>query len=495
MDAPANRLNLAHEAPFHLGELRVEPALRLVSNGETSEIIEPRVMKLLVALHAAGGQILSRDDLVEQCWDGRIVGENAIQRAISQARKIADGIGERSFDIETIRGVGYRLRTNSCTNAAGQKGSRDGRATLRISRRIAVAAAGASAVAAAGGFVLFGSLADAPSEMARKLYAQGEAARREQDGDVTGEQAVAFYSKAVEDSPGFAAAWSGLALAHCDLLEVTSTDQLERVATLATSAAARSLELDAANVNARLAQLLVRPPFRRWKPAQAELESLSKDDRRNWLIQSTLGKLAADIGDFDAAIGHYRQALDLEPLLPRVFGCLAYASWAAGRLHDAAQLLEEGVERWPRSWWLWNIRFQFLAFEGQTAAAARHVANDSRTPWNLAADGIPKRLQLIRALESRNADDMARSRQAYLDEGRHEDWPVRNATLALGALGAYDELFELLRGFYLGAGRYPKRINRYSRRPTYFLFLPPMRPVHSDPRFAALLAAIGLDRF
>lgn len=109
MDAPANRLNLAHEAPFHLGDLRVEPALRLVRNGEASEIIEPRVMKLLVALHSAGGHILSRYDLIEQCWNGQVVGENAIQRAVSQARKIAAGIGKGFVRIESIRGVGYRL--------------------------------------------------------------------------------------------------------------------------------------------------------------------------------------------------------------------------------------------------------------------------------------------------------------------------------------------------------------------------------------------------
>lgn len=66
-------------------------------------------MQTLVALYNADGHILSRNDLVQLCWGGAIVGDNAIQRAVSQARKLAATVGEASFEIEAIRGVGYRL--------------------------------------------------------------------------------------------------------------------------------------------------------------------------------------------------------------------------------------------------------------------------------------------------------------------------------------------------------------------------------------------------
>ena len=49
------RIDLATTAPFRIGALCVEPALRRVSTAETdAETLEPRVMLVLVALARAG---------------------------------------------------------------------------------------------------------------------------------------------------------------------------------------------------------------------------------------------------------------------------------------------------------------------------------------------------------------------------------------------------------------------------------------------------------
>ena len=100
---------LAHEQPFALGGVRIEPALRQVihANGST-ETLEPRVMEVLVALHREPGAILSRDDLTVACWHGNVVGEDAIQRVIQRLRKAAER-SSGAFRIETITKVGYRL--------------------------------------------------------------------------------------------------------------------------------------------------------------------------------------------------------------------------------------------------------------------------------------------------------------------------------------------------------------------------------------------------
>lgn len=111
------QIDLAREEPFSLGPLIVEPALRQVSIASTSaETIQPRVMQVLVALARAQGQIVSRDALVRQCWEGRIVGDDSINRVISQLRRLAADRGEGCFQIETITKVGYRL-----TGAAAAK--------------------------------------------------------------------------------------------------------------------------------------------------------------------------------------------------------------------------------------------------------------------------------------------------------------------------------------------------------------------------------------
>ncbi len=107
---PVGPESLADEDDFQLGELFVRPSLREVLVGDRREILEPRVMQVLVALARANGAVVSRDELIRRCWGGRIVSEDAINRAVSKIRQLAELSGRRAFEIETIPRVGYRLR-------------------------------------------------------------------------------------------------------------------------------------------------------------------------------------------------------------------------------------------------------------------------------------------------------------------------------------------------------------------------------------------------
>ena len=104
------QVRLASEAPLRVGQLTIDPPTRQVQNCERSETLEPRVMQVLVVLARACGRVVSRDELIDCCWEGRAVGEDAIHRVLGKLRHLASGLGQDSFAIETIRGVGYRLR-------------------------------------------------------------------------------------------------------------------------------------------------------------------------------------------------------------------------------------------------------------------------------------------------------------------------------------------------------------------------------------------------
>jgi len=104
------RIHLGREAPIRLGALVIEPGLRRVAHDDgREEVVEPRVMQVLVALARSVGVIITRDDLLASCWHGVVVGEDAITRVISRLRRLADGIGEGQLKLETITKVGYRL--------------------------------------------------------------------------------------------------------------------------------------------------------------------------------------------------------------------------------------------------------------------------------------------------------------------------------------------------------------------------------------------------
>ncbi|HJR82692.1 MAG TPA: winged helix-turn-helix domain-containing protein, partial [Sphingomicrobium sp.] len=110
----SDKVELAHEPDFVIGRLTVLPSRRqLVRDDGASEVIEHRVMQVLVALSKADGNIVTRDELIMLCWDGRVVGDDAIHRVISQLRKIASGIGAGSLEIETITKIGYRLTSDA----------------------------------------------------------------------------------------------------------------------------------------------------------------------------------------------------------------------------------------------------------------------------------------------------------------------------------------------------------------------------------------------
>jgi DNA-binding winged helix-turn-helix (wHTH) protein len=106
----ATPVRLSTATDFTLGPLRIRPsACEAIRDGERHHI-EPRVMQVLVALARAEGAVVSRHDLIQSCWDARIVGEDAINRCIFKLRELADsGAGRTDFQIGTIARIGYRL--------------------------------------------------------------------------------------------------------------------------------------------------------------------------------------------------------------------------------------------------------------------------------------------------------------------------------------------------------------------------------------------------
>ena len=116
-------IELASEAEFDLGGLRVKPAERAVlRNGDRREL-QPRVMQVLVALAQARPAVVSRDKLIEQCWDGRIVGDDALNRCILALRHLSQDFSPSPFEIETVPRIGHRLVENGGNHESAMKGS------------------------------------------------------------------------------------------------------------------------------------------------------------------------------------------------------------------------------------------------------------------------------------------------------------------------------------------------------------------------------------
>ena len=106
-------IEVSREPEFTLGSLKVRPPLLEVSASGLRQTLQLRVMQVLIALARRTGEVVSRDELIATCWDGRTVGDDAINRCIAQLRRLSEQDPSRSFSIETIARVGYRLTVAS----------------------------------------------------------------------------------------------------------------------------------------------------------------------------------------------------------------------------------------------------------------------------------------------------------------------------------------------------------------------------------------------
>lgn len=71
--------------------------------------VEPQVLSLLVLLVTHRDRLVSRDELIDRIWNGRIVSESAIASRIKSARQALGDSGEAQQWIRTAHGLGFRF--------------------------------------------------------------------------------------------------------------------------------------------------------------------------------------------------------------------------------------------------------------------------------------------------------------------------------------------------------------------------------------------------
>jgi two-component system, OmpR family, response regulator len=107
------------ERPTELvvGDLRLDPATRVVRRGETEIELSAKEFALLETFMRRPGRVLSRFELLEHAWDYDYENRsNVVDSYVRFLRKKID----RPFgvlSIETVRGAGYRLRQDGGTGS------------------------------------------------------------------------------------------------------------------------------------------------------------------------------------------------------------------------------------------------------------------------------------------------------------------------------------------------------------------------------------------
>lgn len=373
-------------------------------------------------------------------------------------------------------------------------------ARIGADRRTILAAGGAAALVGAGGFAVWRYRQPEMSPEAKLLLQKGMDALQQNDALDPQElgttaQAIALLTEAAQAAPESATAWGALAMAYAVRRRAISPPERPGLEERSRSAAKVALELDSNEHRALAAQRMLDPEYRNWLAAErADREALSKNPR--------LPILLFILSDLLGSVGRWRDATELSKrfdrkkfLIPGADRKVIINLWASGDLHGADEAVEAAVQSWPQHPQIWRTRFAYLMYTGRPVEALALLREGTERPIELSAEFIDAIRATAEALAGqRDAASAIKQDLDYLDSNPKVALQVAQACVALGA---QDQAFALLDGYYFGEGEWSRLApaGGDQDRLTSPLFQPPMRRVWQDPRFDRLLDRIGLTTY
>jgi DNA-binding winged helix-turn-helix (wHTH) protein/tetratricopeptide (TPR) repeat protein len=488
--------DLAARADFDAGPLHVSPARRLIEGPAGSTHVEPIVMKVFLLLLDAGGGVVTRDELFGHAWGGVFVGDDSLNRAIAQVRKIASEAAPGLFEIETIPRTGYRL-TGPIVESLDERAVQEVVAAP-ISRRRLIGA-GIGAVAAAGGAGLWWAARERSNARFDALMARGEKAMRKGDWSP---QTAAIFKQAVSIRPDSARAWGLLALLNTGLAQAVRAKEAPRIVEEAENAARRALAIDPKEPNALLAMFELQGSTLDWATRDQKLRQIIAIDPKNLVAIGELILLLQAAGLNRESWNWNERALTIEPLSADFLSKRALKLWIAGRVSEADKVIDQVRTLYPGDTGPWWVRFGILALTGRPRAAQAMLDPD---PARL---GSPEDIKLWRAalaaLDQRSPESIARASDACFEAAKIPGGSAGEAVMILSALGQVDSAFDVVNGFLLSRGSLvrgdqpeSKQVfnDAVSRINTQWLFTPPCVLMRADARFLPLCEAMGLGEY
>ena len=129
-------INRDEAVQFRFSDHVLDVDLRELTRGGESIAVEPQVFDLLVHLIENRDHVVTKDDLIETVWDGRIVSESTLTSRINAARRAVGDSGKDQKLIRTIARKGFRFVGDVQPQRNGDERA-PARAGARLHRRAA----------------------------------------------------------------------------------------------------------------------------------------------------------------------------------------------------------------------------------------------------------------------------------------------------------------------------------------------------------------------
>lgn len=292
-------------------------------------------------------------------------------------------------------------------------------------------------------------------------------------------------------APQFAEAWGKLAELRAHFRFLQPYSERERLAAMVSADAREALTLDPHNPAARLALLLLLPPWGRFIEAEAIVDPLIQDAHTDGYTFQFSANHYMSVGRMRDAVVIARRGYELDMLNPLASHLLGFCLWYAGQNTEARRRTESALARLPDNHFS-AINLILMAAEANDWA----VVDGLMSPARLAQYPLRQFERSAIQYVAMARDASPKSRGRALDAMRRDFEKTGYVDLAALAIashfGGADEAHEIAAAAKFrpaGDGRDQMGFDAYR---TSFLFHAYWPEFRRDRRFAKICARLGL---
>jgi adenylate cyclase len=313
-------------------------------------------------------------------------------------------------------------------------------------------------------------------------------------------QAAATLERIVRDSPDFARAWAALATVKLEILRLSRADRA-RLVEDAREAAERALGCDPAMGEAyAVLAALEGEFFGRWREREALIEKSLEVEASNPLLLFRHGQFLVSVGRVGDGYAQQARAFELDPLDPMLAAFHGYNVWSKISKDDGKRILNEAAERYPDNVFVWFMRLNTAALEGDFATASALRKEGERLVPGLSDSAVHKAgLRMQELMMAPSPEAFMKLGEDFAAMAEAEPSAALDLAVALSVLGftgpalaIFQEALDNVDAWRTGALEAARPHIGYE---TALLFIDQTIQLRMNPDFAKLCTRLGLARY
>ncbi len=303
----------------------------------------------------------------------------------------------------------------------------------------------------------------------------------------------------VRDAPSFARAWSGLATARLEILRLTRDNRAQLVED-AREAAQRALGIDSSIGEAYAVLATLESDFGRWRERERLLERALEVEPNNPFLLFRKGQFLVSTGRVAAGYDAQAQSFALDPLDATFAAFHGHNVWAKQDRAEGRRILDEAAERAPDNIFVWYMRFNLAALDGDMEKARELRKRGPELLPELADSAAFKVGEMMQEVMSNPSPDaFIRLGEDFASMAANEPSAALDIAVVLSTLGftrpaleCFEEALDNVDAWRYGALQSTRPHIGYE---TALLFIDATRALRTERDFVRLCARLGLVRY